>query len=142
MHVGLHAVVQALDVERVEALFHHGLEGQGEYGFAQVQGLPHEGMPAALNNVGAALQQPQKAFFALAHEDNVVLLPFGTVVSEDVAGLARGGAQKVHQFAVGGIALVHEHMAVIARVERKHAVAQNGRGHARLVLWQHRRRIE
>ena len=33
-------------------------------------------------------------------------------------------------------------MPVVARVERKHAVAQNGRRHARLVLGQHRRRVK
>ncbi len=51
-------------------------------------------------------------------------------------------AQKIHQFAMRGIALVHKYMPVIARVQGQHAVTQNGGSYARLVLGQHRRRIK
>ena len=54
LHVGLHAVLEAINVEGIEALLDHGLEGNGKDGLAKVEGLGHEGMAAALDHVAAA----------------------------------------------------------------------------------------
>ena len=107
-----------------------------------MQGLGHQGVAAALDDVGTAFQQLEEALFALLHEDDVAFAAFRPVIAKDVAGPVRGLQQKVHQLAVRGIALVDHHMAVVTGIETQHALAQDGRHHAGMVAGLHRRRIE
>ena len=109
-----------------------------------MEGLAHERVPAALDDIGAAREQVEELLLALAFEDDIALPPFLACIAIDIAGARGGRAEDVDELPVRGIALVDEHMPLVARGESKHPLPEDGRRDARGrgVARQQRRRVQ
>ncbi len=141
-HVGLHAIAKLFQVPGIIALLYHALERYGQDRLAQVQGLGHERVAAALYDIGAACQEAQKAVLALLHVDDIAVLPFFLPVAKHIACPLCGLFQEGNKLRAGGIALVHHDVPFIGGRCGKDLVTQNGRNNAGLVPLENRRLVE